>query len=79
MTTPEEQMTRGNVTAKVENACPTSDKKWGDTATPDRRLMSAGEAAAYLANRCPTCLVEMEWIHSHYQCPRCHWRDSCCM
>ena len=37
---------------------------------------SAACAAVDLSNRCPTCLVEMDWIHSYYQCPRCGWRDS---
>jgi hypothetical protein len=27
---------------------------------------------------CPTCQVEMQPVHSHYQCMRCGWRDSCC-
>lgn len=27
---------------------------------------------------CPTCQVEMQPVHSHYQCTRCGWRDSCC-
>jgi hypothetical protein len=31
---------------------------------------------ADLTDRCPTCLIKMEWVHSHYQCPRCDWRDS---
>jgi Zn finger protein HypA/HybF involved in hydrogenase expression len=31
-----------------------------------------------LSTKCPTCLVEMIPVHSHYQCPRCGMRDSCC-
>jgi hypothetical protein len=27
---------------------------------------------------CPHCLVQMIPVHSHYQCTRCGWRDSCC-
>jgi len=27
---------------------------------------------------CPHCQVTMQPIHSHYQCTRCGWRDSCC-
>ena len=23
--------------------------------------------------------VRMMPVHSHYQCPECGWRDSCCM
>jgi hypothetical protein len=23
--------------------------------------------------------VKMMPVHSHYQCPECGWRDSCCM
>ena len=23
--------------------------------------------------------VRMIPVHSHYQCPECGWRDSCCM
>ena len=79
MRTPEERMPRLNATSNAESARPTSDKRLDDAANPDRRLPSAGGPTADLANRCPTCLVEMDWIHSHYQCPRCGWRDSCCM
>src|SRR5262245_3173759 len=31
-----------------------------------------------LTIRCPYDDSEMLPIHSHYQCPRCGWRDSCC-
>jgi transposase len=27
---------------------------------------------------CPQCLVPMIPVHTHYQCTRCGWRDSCC-
>lgn len=51
----------------------------GHALAPRRCLSTDGDLSADLANRCPTCLVEMEWIHSHYQCAHCGWRDSCCM
>jgi hypothetical protein len=28
---------------------------------------------------CPHCQVQMIPVHSHYQCTKCGWRDSCCM
>lgn len=31
-----------------------------------------------LTTTCPVCAVAMLPVHSHYQCPRCGWRDSCC-
>jgi hypothetical protein len=27
---------------------------------------------------CPHCQVQMTPVHSHYQCMKCGWRDSCC-
>jgi hypothetical protein len=57
----------------------TTDKGLGGVTDPGRCFSTAGDLPADLANRCPTCLVEMAWIHSHYQCLRCGWRDSCCM
>jgi len=27
---------------------------------------------------CPHCQIAMQPVHSHYQCTRCGWRDSCC-
>jgi hypothetical protein len=63
----------------AKSAGSTTDKELGDAVAPGRCLATAGDLLADLANRCPTCLVEMNWIHSHYQCPRCGWRDSCCM
>ena len=67
----------------TESTYATPENSLGEVADPDRRLAEAGDSAD-LANHCPLCLVElclveMEWIHSHYQCPRCRWRDSCCM
>jgi len=79
MKTPGERMPRSNALSNAKSACSTSDQRLGDAVDTGRRLPSAGDLPAGLANRCPTCLVEMEWIHSHYQCPRCGWRDSCCM
>ena len=31
-----------------------------------------------LTTTCPTCLVEMLPEHTHYKCPQCGYRDSCC-
>lgn len=28
---------------------------------------------------CPACGTAMRPEHAHYACPRCHYRDSCCM
>lgn len=79
MKTPGERMPRSNAISHAKSACSTPDQRLGDAVDTGRRLPPAGDLPASLANRCPTCLVEMEWIHSHYQCPRCGWRDSCCM
>ena len=65
------------MTSNTEKAGATREESLSKASDSDRRL-SSGDSVD-LANRCPTCLVEMEWIHSHYQCPRCGWRDSCCM
>ena len=43
----------------------------GKAAGWDQRHSVGSCDVADLADRCPTCLVKMEWIHSHYQCPRC--------
>lgn len=56
-----------------------TDTRLVDVTEPDRCLSAAGDLAGDLANRCPTCLIEMNWIHSHYQFPSYGWRDSCCM
>lgn len=65
--------------SNAKSAGSTTDKRLADAVAPGRCLSTAGDLPADLANQCPTCLVEMEWIHSHYQCPRCGERDSCCM
>ena len=65
------------LTSNTEKAGATREESLSKASDSDRRL-SSGDSVD-LANRCPTCLVEMDWIHSHYQCPRCGWRDSCCM
>lgn len=79
MKTPGEWMPRSKAISNAKSACSTSDQRLGDAVDTGRPLPSAGDLPAGLANQCPTCLVEMEWIHNHYQCPRCGWRDSCCM
>ena len=76
MKTPSERIPRSNALSNPKSACSTSDQRLSDAVVTGR---SAGDLTADLANRCPTCLVEMEWIHSHYQFPRWGWRDSCCM
>jgi hypothetical protein len=43
----------------------------GKAAGWDQRHSVGSCDVADLADRCPTCLVKMEWINSHYQCPRC--------
>lgn len=69
MKTPWERMPRSNALSNPKSACSTSDQRLDDAVDTGRRLPSAGDLPVGLANRCPTCLVEMEWIHSHYQCP----------
>jgi len=27
---------------------------------------------------CGECGADMRPVHSHYECPVCGWRDSCC-
>ena len=66
MKTPGERMPRSNAISNAKSTRSTSDQRPVDTG---RRFPSAGGLPAGLANQCPTCLVEMEWIHSHYQCP----------
>ena len=41
----------------------------GKAAGWDQRHSVGSCDVADLADRCPTCLVKMEWIHSHYPMP----------
>lgn len=45
----------------TEKAGATREESLSKASDSDRRL-SSGDSVD-LANRCPTCLVEMEWIH----------------
>ena len=63
MKTPGEWMPRSKAISNAKSACSTSDQRLGDAVDTGRPLPSAGDLPAGLANRCPTCLVEMEWIH----------------
>ena len=42
------------------------------------RVLPTEEAKPDLSIHCPLCLEEMIPVHAHYQCERCHYRDSCC-
>ena len=33
---------------------------------------------ADLSTTCLQCGAQMREEHSHYKCPECGWRDSCC-
>jgi len=72
-----ERQVISTVSSRGACASSTAEKPLGtdDSARP----LPSDCTLADLADRCPTCLVTMEWMHSHYQCPRCGWRDSCCM
>ena len=48
----------------------------GKAAGRDQHHSVGSYYVADLTDRCPTCLIKMEWVPSHYQCPRCDWRDS---
>ena len=42
----------------------------GKAAGRDQHHSVGSCCVADLTDRCPTCLIKMEWVHSHYQCPR---------
>jgi hypothetical protein len=55
-----------------------ADRTGARDASDDAADVAARSCKVDFSTMCPTCQVEMQPVHSHYQCTRCGWRDSCC-
>jgi hypothetical protein len=69
----------------MDDSDPRSDRKAFPVASGDATaLTAAGAATCHPDVACPVCTgrgktIRMLPVKAHYQCPECHYFDSCCM